>query len=54
MTEPRNKPVPPPEPVKEGGLKSTEKPPPAETGMIDEAAPAPRQPNRDGGMIGEG
>ncbi|MES2895832.1 MAG: hypothetical protein V4759_07365 [Pseudomonadota bacterium] len=54
MTDPRNKPVPPPEPVKEGGLKSTEQPPPAETGMIDEAAPAPRQPDREGGMIGEG
>ncbi|MDP3852973.1 hypothetical protein [Phenylobacterium sp.] len=54
MTEPRNKPVPPPEPKAEGGPKSTEKPPPAETGMIDEGAPTPREPNREGGMIGEG
>jgi hypothetical protein len=40
----------PPEPVKEGGVKTTEKPPPEPAGEARE----PETERREGGMIGEG
>lgn len=58
MPEPKPKPAPetvPVAPKTEGGVKSTDAPPPEETGMVTEGgdAPAPRD-ERPGGMIGEG
>lgn len=53
MPEPKPPPAPPLR--EEGGVTSDETPPPAETGMTEEADPgADRTPHREGGMIGEG